>query len=91
MDYCELNEHVDAYTTSADVCARKLREWRQQGIKVAMLDMRRAYLQVHIEKSPWPFQTVEIKGQRCCLTHVEFELSRTLDNAVCCQYCREAR
>ena len=28
MDYRELNEHVDAYTASADVCAQKLREWR---------------------------------------------------------------
>lgn len=28
MDYIELNQHVDAFTTNADVCATKLREWR---------------------------------------------------------------
>lgn len=30
MDYRELNLHVDAYTTDADVCTRKLREWRSK-------------------------------------------------------------
>ena len=39
MDYCELNEHVDLYTAGADVCAHKLREWRQQESEVAILDL----------------------------------------------------
>ncbi len=25
MDYCELSEHMDAYTASAEVCAQELR------------------------------------------------------------------
>jgi len=75
MDYRELNEHVDAFTASADVCAHKLRDWRQQGSDVSVLDLRRAYLQVHIEKSLWPFQTVEIKGKRYCLTRLGFGLN----------------
>ena len=49
MDYFELNKHVDMYTARADVCAHKLREWWQQGSDVAMLDLCRAYLQIHIE------------------------------------------
>ena len=48
MDYRELNKYVDAFTGTADVCAQKLREWRQQGANVSLLDLRRAYLQVKI-------------------------------------------
>ena len=47
MDYCELNEHVDVYTASADVYAQKLRECRQQELNVALLDLHRVYLQIH--------------------------------------------
>ena len=68
MDYWELNKYVDAHTANADICVQKLREWWQKGSNVALLDLCRAYLQVHIDKSLWPFQTVRIKGQRYCLT-----------------------
>ena len=75
MDYHELNEHVNAYTANADMWAQTMREWRQQGPKTAMVDLRRAYLQIHIDKSLWPFQTVKIKGQRYCLTRLGFGLN----------------
>ena len=75
MDYRELNEHVNAYTANADVCAQTMREWRRQGPKAAIVDLRRAYLQIHVDKSLWPFQTVKIKGQRYCLTRLGFGLN----------------
>ena len=75
MDYRELNAYVDAYTANADVCAQKLREWRQQGSNVAIVDLRRAYLQIHVDKSLWPFQTVKVNGQRYCLTRLGFGLN----------------
>ena len=75
MDYRELNKHVDLYTAGADVYAHKLREWWQQGSDVAILDLRRAYLQISMEKSLWPFQTVEIKGTHYCLTRLGFSLN----------------
>ena len=75
MDYRELNEHVNAYTANADVCAQTMREWRQQGPQAAIVDLCRAYLQIHIDKSLWPFQTVKIKGQRYCLTCLGFGLN----------------
>ena len=78
MDYHELIEHVDPYTARADVCAHKLREWWQQGLDVAILDLRRAYLQICIEKLLWPFQTIEIKGTRYCLTRLGFSLNVAL-------------
>ena len=80
MDYRELNEHVNAhmanaYMVNADVCAQTMREWQQQGPKAAIVDLRRAYLQIHVDKSLWPFQMVKIKGQRYCLTRLGFRLN----------------
>ena len=42
---------------------------------VAVLDLRRAYLQVHVDKSLWLFQTVNIKGHRYCFTRLGFRLN----------------
>ena len=39
MDYRELNKYVDAHSANADVCAQKLRVWRQKGSNVAVLDL----------------------------------------------------
>ena len=39
------------------------------------MDLCQAYLQIHIDKSLWPFQMVKIKGQRHCLTHLGFRLN----------------
>ena len=46
MDYRELNEHIEAYTADAHVCAEKLRTWRRMGVEVAALDLKSAYLQI---------------------------------------------
>ena len=46
MDFRELNSHVDTFTANADVCADKIREWRRLGTNVAIVDLRRAYLQI---------------------------------------------
>ena len=75
MDFQKLNHHVDAFTANADVCATKLPEWRQKGSNMSLLDLRRAYLQVHIHESLWPFQTMKIDGRRYCLTCLEFGLN----------------
>ena len=40
-----------------------------------MQDLYWAYLQVYLKKSLWLFQTVEIKGQRYCLTCLGFRLN----------------
>ena len=47
-DYCELNEHVDAFIADADVRTAKLREWHQQGVTMALHDLQRTYLQVWV-------------------------------------------
>ena len=57
LDYQELNGFVDTFTANAEVCTQKLRERRRQGVNVLLLDLRNAYLQIHINKALWPFQT----------------------------------
>ena len=54
-----------------------LRNWEcmQQGANVSILNFRTAYLQVHVEKSPWPYQIIMFKGKRYCLTRLGFGLN----------------
>ncbi|KAF0298216.1 hypothetical protein FJT64_004466 [Amphibalanus amphitrite] len=59
---------------------RKLRKgrspgWRQHGDDVAVIDLKKAFLQLHVAQELWPFQTVIVDGQRHCLTRVGFGLS----------------
>ena len=42
---------------------------------MAIFDLSRTYLQIRVEKSLWPFQTVEIKGTRYCLSRLGFGLN----------------
>ena len=42
MDFRQLNCYVNVFTTNADVCTAKLREWWQKGSNVSLLDLKRA-------------------------------------------------
>ena len=75
MAFRELNSHVDAFTANSDVCADKIREWRRLGTNVAIVDLRRAYLQIRAHESLWPYQTVIFRGQRYCLNILGFALN----------------
>lgn len=75
MDFRELNTHISAFTAESDVCAAKMREWRSQGTNVAIVDLMKAYLQIHIHESLWPYQTVVFQGQKYCLTRLGFGLN----------------
>ena len=75
LDYRELNGFVDAFAANAEVCAQKLREWQRQGVNVLLLDLRNAYLKIHVDKALWPFQTVIFRGQRFCLIRLGFGLN----------------
>ena len=78
MDYRELNEYIEAYTADADVCAEKLRSWRRMGVDVAALDLKSAYLQIHVKQSLWSYQTVMFQGKRWALTRLGFGLNVAL-------------
>ena len=75
MDYRELNSFVTAHTADADVCAEQLRKWRRHGTRIAVVDLRKAYLQLHLERRLWPYQAVMVRGQRYCLTRLGFGLN----------------
>ena len=45
---------------------------------MSFMDLRKAYLQICIDKVLWPFQTVTIKGKQFCLTQLGFGLNVVL-------------
>uniref|UniRef100_A0A5S6QA39 RNase H domain-containing protein n=1 Tax=Trichuris muris TaxID=70415 RepID=A0A5S6QA39_TRIMR len=75
MDFRDLNGYIDTFTADTDVCAQKLREWRRQGVNISIIDLKNAYLQICIDESLWPFQTVTFRGRRYCLTRLGFGLN----------------
>ena len=86
MDYRELNQYVDTFTADAGVCARKLRWWHQHGPNVFLLNLR-AYLQVRISESLWPFQTVMFASKRYWVfrLNVAPQIMKAIINAVLSQ------
>ena len=75
LDFRELNSHLNLHTADADVCSEKIREWRRRGQRVALIDLRKAYLQIHVHQSLWTYQTVVFRGKRYCLTRLGFGLN----------------
>ena len=75
MDYRQLNSHVPAHTADADVCTDTMRKWRRHGTNLALVDLKRAYLQIRADQRLWPFQTVMVGGKRYALTRVGFGLN----------------
>ncbi|KFD58149.1 hypothetical protein M513_00912 [Trichuris suis] len=72
LDFRELNEHIEMFTAESDVCAQKLRDWRKQRANVTT---EKSYLQVHVDQSLWPYQTLMNKRHRYCLTRLGFSLN----------------
>ncbi|XP_043231265.1 uncharacterized protein LOC122386281 [Amphibalanus amphitrite] len=75
MDFRPLNRHLTTHTADADVCAEQTRRWRRMGTNVALLDLKKAYLQIHVDKKLWPYQTVIYRGKRHCLTRLGFGMN----------------
>lgn len=75
LDYRHLNNYVSSHTGESLVCAEKIRKWRQMGTNVKLLDLKKAYLQIHLDESLWPYQIVSYKGKRYCLTRLGFGLN----------------
>ena len=77
MDYSrELNQYISS-NPGADVavCQEKLREWRQFGPNCCMLDLKKAYLQLHVDKELQKFQAVRYKDKLFVMTRMGFGLS----------------
>jgi ribonuclease HI len=75
LDYRELNQYVSSHTGESEVCGEKLRRWRRLGGNVKILDLRKAYLQLHLTENLWKYQVVKYKKKTYCLTRLGFGLN----------------
>ena len=76
FDYRAMNETVESYPSGATpLCAERMRQWRQLGPRCALLDLKRAYLQVFVNRSLWVHQAVRWNGGVFLLTRLGFGLS----------------
>ena len=75
LDYRELNQYVQSHTAESKVCPETLRKWRLMGDKLGVIDLKDAYLQLHVQKELQAFQIVKFAGQYYRLTRVGFGLT----------------
>ena len=78
LDYRHLNDQLTSQPgNSAPVCEDKLRKWRQAGDanEFCLLDVRKAYLQVHVEPELARYQTVLWQGKTYVMSRMGFGLS----------------
>ncbi|XP_067943044.1 uncharacterized protein [Watersipora subatra] len=76
MDYRELNNYIHNNPgVETAICQEKLRNWGLGGSKACLLDLKKAYLQVHIEPSLKKFQAVRYRGKTYVMTHMGFGLN----------------
>ena len=76
FDFRVLNSRIQSHPGGATPpCADRLRDWRQRGSSCAVLDLRKAYLEVHVDRSLWAHQAVRWKGRVYLLTRLGFGLA----------------
>jgi transposase InsO family protein len=77
MDYRELNAFVECHTgdDKVAVCGEKIRKWRQLCGELKVVDLKSAYLQIHVSEDLWKYQVVKYKGVHYALTRLGFGLS----------------
>ena len=76
LDYRALNDQIVSYPgTEAPACGEKLREWRQRRPESALVDIRKAYLNVRIRPDLQRFQVVAFEGRLYVMERMGFGLS----------------
>ena len=75
MDFRELNAYVESHTGDSDVCGETLCKWRSMKGKPAVLDLRSAYLQLHVHKELQRFQIMKHRGHYFQLMRLSFGLN----------------
>jgi hypothetical protein len=75
LDYRFINDSLESHTGSCtSACDESLRRCRCRGGNIRILDLRRAYLQIHVDPSLWVFQAVRYRGAVYLMTRVGFGL-----------------
>ena len=75
FDFRELNNYVESFTGNSDACCDTIRKWRSINGKLAVLDLRDAYMQLHVKESLWQYQIVKHNGKFFKLTRLGFGLN----------------
>lgn len=76
LDFRSLNNEVESHPGGAiPLCAERLRQWRQLGPNCSVLDLKKAYLQVHMDPELWTYQAVVWNGEVYLLTRLGFGLA----------------
>ncbi|XP_065195653.1 uncharacterized protein LOC135827058 [Sycon ciliatum] len=78
LDYRHLNKLLVSHPgTKSPVCAETLRQWRFKGEadEFELVDITKAYLQIHVSPELLRFQVVEWRGVRYVMTRMAFGLS----------------
>src|SRR5215469_13892467 len=77
LDFRKLNEHVSCHSgDEVNVCDESIKSWRRINGGRKVVDLKTAYLQIHVDESLWKHQLVSFKGKIFCLTRVGFGLCR---------------
>jgi hypothetical protein len=53
LHFRELNQYLSTHTDENEVCAEKLRAWHKLGPRIKLLDLPKAYLQIHVAPEFW--------------------------------------
>ena len=75
LDYRELNGAVQSHTADCEVCPETLRRWRVMGDRLGVVDLKNAYLQLHVRRDLQEFQVVRVGDQHYRLTRLGFGLT----------------
>ena len=75
LDFRQLNDTIENRPGgSTPLCRQRLRDWRKKGPQCAVVDLRKAYLQVRVDPSLWCYQAVDWHGSTFLLTRLGFGL-----------------
>ena len=76
LDFRFLNNYIISRPGAATpLCQERLREWRRSSPNFAMVDLKKAYLQIMIDPSLWCYQGVRWGNQTYVLTRLGFGLN----------------
>lgn len=76
LDFRFLNQYVVSHPGAATpLCQDRLREWRKLGSSCAIVDLKKAYLQIKVDPCLWCYQAVRWRNETFVLTRLGFGLN----------------
>ena len=62
LDFRELNKYVACHTKDGiNICEEVMRQWRRMERATKIVDLKSAYLQIHVDEKLWRYQLVKYK------------------------------